>query len=159
MLDAPARVYGRGRPRRHHEPRIALVPRSVPALPAPLTRLIGRAAEVAAVRDVLLAPEVRLLTLVGAPGIGKTRLSLAVAHALVGSPPAGAERERGAEPGFVDGVAFVPLAPLRDPELVVPPSPRPSASGTSAADRSWRACGRPCATGGCCWCWTTASTC
>ena len=120
MLDAPARVYGRGRPRRHHEPRIALVPRSAPALPAPLTGLIGRAADVAAVRDVLLAPEVRLLTLVGAPGIGKTRLGLAVAHALVGSPPAGADGEWGAEPGFVDGVVFVPLAALRDPELVVP---------------------------------------
>ena len=39
------------------------------------------------------------------------------------------------------------------------PSRRPSASGRSAADRSWRACRRPCATGGCCWCWTTASTC
>ncbi|HZN70620.1 MAG TPA: AAA family ATPase, partial [Micromonosporaceae bacterium] len=120
MLDAPARVDGRGRPRRHDEPRIALVPRSAPVLPAPLTRLIGRAAEVAAVRDALLGPEVRLLTLVGAPGIGKTRLALAVAHALVGDPPAGANGERGAGPGFADGVVFVPLAPLRDPELVVP---------------------------------------
>ena len=45
-------------------------------LPAPLTRLIGRSAEVAAVRDALLTLGVRLLTLVGAPGIGKTRLAL-----------------------------------------------------------------------------------
>ena len=64
------------------------------SLSAPLTRLIGRAAEVAAVRDALLAPEVRLLTLVGAPGIGKTRLSLAVAHALACGPPEGADGER-----------------------------------------------------------------
>jgi non-specific serine/threonine protein kinase len=77
-------------------------------LPAPLTRLIGREAEVGAVCDALLAPEVRLLTLVGAPGIGKTRLALAVAHALV------------AAPAFADGVVFVPLASLRDPGLVVP---------------------------------------
>jgi predicted ATPase/DNA-binding CsgD family transcriptional regulator len=88
-------------------------------LPAPLTRLIGREAEVRAVCDALLAPEVRLLTLVGAPGIGKTRLALAVARALVGGPPAGADRGLGAEPWFADGVVFVPLAPLRDPMLVV----------------------------------------
>jgi len=89
-------------------------------LPAPLTRLIGRAADAAAVRDALLAPEVRLLTLVGAPGIGKTRLSLAVAQALAAGLPAGSQHERCAEPGFADGVVFVPLAPLPDPELVVP---------------------------------------
>jgi len=116
MLDAPARLHGRGR----HKPRIALIPRSAPALPAPLTRLIGRTAEVAAVRDALLAPEVRLLTLVGAPGIGKTRLGLAVAHALAAGPPVGAVQERAAEPRFADGVVFVPLAPLRDPVLVIP---------------------------------------
>jgi non-specific serine/threonine protein kinase len=89
-------------------------------LPAPLTRLIGRAAEVAAVRDALLDPEIRLLTLVGAPGIGKTRLALAVAQEMVASPPAGSEHERCAGPGFADGVCLVPLAPLRDPDLVVP---------------------------------------
>lgn len=88
------------------------------SLPAPLTRLIGREAELAAVRAALPVPEVRLLTLVGAPGIGKTHLALAVAQALVDGRPAGADR--GSEPGFADGVVFVPLAPLRDPELVVP---------------------------------------
>ena len=123
--------------------RVSSVPPRAPAetrphtLPVPLTRLIGREAEVAAVRDALLAPEVRLLTLVGAPGIGKTRLALAVAHALVAGRPAGADSEGGAQPGFADGVAFVPLAPLRDPGLVSSrPSRRPSASGTAATDRS-----------------------
>ena len=106
--------------------RVSPVPPRGPAptrphnLQAPLTRLIGREAEVAAVRDALLAPEVRLLTLVGAPGIGKTRLALAVAQALAAGPPAGAHDGTSAEPGFADGVVFVPLAPLRDPELVVP---------------------------------------
>jgi predicted ATPase/DNA-binding CsgD family transcriptional regulator len=89
-------------------------------MPAPLTRLIGREADVAAVREAVLAREVRLLTLVGAPGIGKTRLALAVAQALVDGLPAGANNGTGAEPGFVDGAVFVPLAPLRDPEMVVP---------------------------------------
>ena len=89
-------------------------------LPVPLTRLIGREAEVAAVRDALLALEVRLLTLVGAPGIGKTRLALAVAHALAGGPPVGVDGERVVELGFADGVFFVPLAPLHDPELILP---------------------------------------
>ncbi len=49
-------------------------------LPAPLTRLIGRKQDIAAVRNALLRGEVRLLTLVGPPGIGKTGLSLAVAR-------------------------------------------------------------------------------
>src|SRR5262252_8628713 len=89
-------------------------------LPVPMTRLIGREAEVGAVRDALLAPEVRLLTLVGAPGIGKTRLALVVAHALAAGPSASAYHEPGAGPAFAGGVAFVPLAPLRDPELVLP---------------------------------------
>ncbi len=74
-------------------------------LPVPPTPLIGRTAEVTAVRDVLLRGDVRLLTLTGAPGIGKTRLSLAVALDLRGA--------------FVDGVSFISLAPLRDPSLVV----------------------------------------
>jgi non-specific serine/threonine protein kinase len=89
-------------------------------VPSPLTRLIGREAEVAAVREALLAPEVRLLTLVGAPGIGKTRLALAVARALSAAPTAGEDLEPGAGPEFAGGVCFVPLAPLRDPELVLP---------------------------------------
>src|SRR5262245_58716030 len=90
------------------------------ALPAPLTRLIGREAEVAAVRNALLRSDIRLLTLVGPPGIGKTRLALAVAQALAGGPPAGTNNGTSAEPGFADGVVFVPLEPLRDPELVFP---------------------------------------
>jgi predicted ATPase len=73
-------------------------------LPAPVTRLIGRDADLAAIREALLQGHVRLLTLIGAAGIGKTRLSLEVASAL--------------RPIFEHGVVFVPLAPLHDPGLV-----------------------------------------
>ncbi|HYP41890.1 MAG TPA: helix-turn-helix domain-containing protein, partial [Chloroflexia bacterium] len=75
-------------------------------LPASPTSFIGREREVAALLDRLRSEGVRLLTLTGPPGIGKTRLSVAVAAGLRGE--------------FQDGVWFVPLAPLTDPELVVP---------------------------------------
>jgi predicted ATPase/DNA-binding XRE family transcriptional regulator len=75
-------------------------------LPASPTSFIGREQEVATLLDRLRSHDVRLLTLTGPPGIGKTRLSVAVAAGLRGE--------------FQDGVWFVPLAPLTDPELVVP---------------------------------------
>jgi non-specific serine/threonine protein kinase len=74
-------------------------------LPARPTRFFGRATELAAVRDLLLTPDVRLLTLTGPPGIGKTRLALEVVADL---------REH-----FPDGMAFIDLTPIRDPALVV----------------------------------------
>jgi predicted ATPase/transcriptional regulator with XRE-family HTH domain len=73
-------------------------------LPVALTPLVGREADVAAVSALLTEPTVRLLTLTGPGGTGKTRLALAVAERLA--------------PDFPDGVTFVPLAALGDPSLV-----------------------------------------
>jgi predicted ATPase/class 3 adenylate cyclase/DNA-binding XRE family transcriptional regulator len=74
-------------------------------LPAQPTLLIGRDQEVAAVCALLRGPEVRLLTLTGPGGTGKTRLGLQVAAELLDA--------------FVDGIYFVDLAPIRDANLVV----------------------------------------
>jgi predicted ATPase/DNA-binding XRE family transcriptional regulator len=74
-------------------------------VPRPLTRIIGREADLRAVRRYLLEARVPLVTLLGPAGVGKTRLSQEVAASL---------RET-----FRDGVVFVPLAAIRDPELVL----------------------------------------
>ena len=83
-----------------------VVPVPLPRLPTPLTSLIGREVEAGTAQAILdpSASTVRLLTLVGPGGVGKTRLALAVATSLGGA--------------FTDGVVFVDLAPLRDHRLV-----------------------------------------
>jgi predicted ATPase/predicted Ser/Thr protein kinase len=73
-------------------------------LPAQRTVFVGREKEIAAGKDLLRRPDVRLLTITGPGGIGKTRLALEMAGGLV-------EHFRG-------GIYFVPLAPLGDPGLI-----------------------------------------
>lgn len=75
-------------------------------LPTQLTPFVGREREIAAVLGLLRNPDVHLVTLTGAGGTGKTRLSLQVAAELLDE--------------FQHGVWFVELASITDPELVLP---------------------------------------
>ncbi len=74
-------------------------------LPSQLTSLIGRKVELAEIKSLMRQSHLRLLTLTGAGGSGKTRLSLQVAADLLQD--------------FADGVFFVALAPIIEPDLVV----------------------------------------
>ncbi len=102
--------FARGR-QRDDAPAPAPAPAGCTHLPVPLTRLLGREQDVAVICRHLLRGDVRLLTLVGPPGIGKTRLSLQVAAELCGAPCE--------SPRFAYGVAFVPLASVGDPGVVL----------------------------------------
>ncbi len=73
-------------------------------LPFQPTSFVGREKELAEIAALLADPNCRLLTLVGAGGIGKTRLALQAAEDQ--------------QPGFADGIAFVPLAPVGSPDLL-----------------------------------------
>ena len=93
-------------------------------LPVALTALIGREREAAALSEALLEPSVRLVTLAGPAGVGKTRLSLHVAGAV--------------RPHFSDGAIFVPLEAVVEADLVLPAIARAAAVGV-APHVSWEA--------------------
>ena len=76
------------------------------ALPTPLTPLVGREHELHTIHEMLLQPDIRLMTLLGPAGTGKTRLAL--------------EAGRSLHQSFGDGVYWIPLAAINDPDLVVP---------------------------------------
>ena len=73
-------------------------------IPTPLTALVGREQEVATLTGLLCRPDVRLITLTGPGGVGKTRLALEAIARL--------------ESAFTDGAVFVPLAAVPEPALV-----------------------------------------
>lgn len=76
------------------------------SLPANLTAMIGREYESARLRKLILDPEIRLVTVVGPPGVGKTCLAVNVAHRIISA--------------FSQGVVFVDLTPIRNPEMLLP---------------------------------------
>ena len=112
-------------------------------LPAALTSLIGRERELEAVVDLLSDDDVRLVTLTGPGGIGKSRLSIDAANRV---------HDR-----FPGGIAFVDLSPSPIPGSCPRPSRTRSASSTSATARSTRNCAWRCATDACCCSSTTSS--
>ena len=99
-LSAPERIYQLGA---EEFPPLKSLYRT--NLPIPATPFLGREHELAEVLALLAQDDVRLLTLTGPGGTGKTRLGLQAAA--------------GAAERHPDGVFWVPLAPLRDPELVL----------------------------------------
>ncbi|MFL5762206.1 MAG: ATP-binding protein, partial [Thermomicrobiales bacterium] len=100
-----ANLIAAARPELATAPPISLSPVPAP-VPQPRTPVIGRERERAELGALLSRPDVPLVTVTGPGGVGKTRLALHVAADL--------------RAGFPDGIAFVSLAPVRNPVLVLP---------------------------------------
>jgi len=89
-----------------HSPASGPLQMSKNIIPVQFTPLIGREHEMAQICSLLRQPEVRLLTLTGPGGVGKTRLGLAVVTALIDD--------------YADGICFVSLDSVSDPDQVIP---------------------------------------
>ena len=128
---------------------VAAQPLPVPALPstnliAPLTPFIGRMAEVSNLRTMLMQSNGRLLTVLGPPGVGKTRLAIEAARTMVES--------------FRDGVRFVDFAPVSDADLAPATLaqaigiPLPTQRRILTVSRTDSGIAK------CCWCWIISNT-
>jgi predicted ATPase/class 3 adenylate cyclase len=106
-LTRPERVFQLVTPGVPHDfPPLLSPVRRLTNLPSQTTTFVGRRHEIDTIRQRLLDPEVRLVTLIGPGGAGKTRLGLAVAEEVLDD--------------FLDGVFFVPLANIQEPDLLIP---------------------------------------
>ena len=114
-LTAPERIYQLGD---HDFPPLKTLYQT--NLPIPATPFLGREREVAEVTQLLERDDVRLLTLTGTGGTGKTRLALQAAAA--------------ASEDYMHGVWWVPLAPIRDAALVTPAAARAAGASGDLAD-------------------------
>lgn len=85
------------------------------------TRLLGRKRELEAIKHMLLRDEARLLTVTGPAGVGKTHLALEAGAQLAGS--------------FPHGAIFIDLAPVRDPDVVLPTLARRIGLQEAAGDK------------------------
>jgi predicted ATPase/DNA-binding SARP family transcriptional activator len=108
----------------NHDPALTAPKRNLASaranLPRQPTPLIGRVREIEDVADLLRHPDVRLVTLTGTGGTGKTRLAIQTAAGLLDT--------------FADGVVFVGLAPLQDPDLVLTTAAQALGIGTTSGE-------------------------
>jgi Domain of unknown function (DUF4062) len=112
-------------------------------LPVGTTSLVGREQAIDEIAGLLARPEVRLVTLTGPGGVGKTRLAMAAGERLRGR--------------FGSGAVFVPLAAVTRPELVVAGIARAVGSTWRERTPRWRPWSSSSATAAGCCCWTTWS--
>ena len=106
-LQRPEHVYQLVHPALPHDfPPIASLNRLANNLPTQPTVFVGRQEELNEVKELIVEESVRLVTLIGPGGTGKTRLALQTGAEVVDR--------------FVDGAYFVDLAPIRDPASVLP---------------------------------------
>ncbi len=92
-------------PYTEHAPLVPSRSRSLKNLPAPITSFVGRQQELGRLHDLFTHPNIRIITLTGPGGTGKTRLALHAAEQF--------------HPIFPDGVFFVPLATIQQSRMVL----------------------------------------